>query len=82
MDVSHALMEVMCEQLQSVLHTFHQQQAAEKATAQETELDSSGTKQVGEADLKSIQYMISSLNQTDTMYTNVFKLDIHVYLCV
>uniref|UniRef100_A0A7N8XV71 HECT-type E3 ubiquitin transferase n=1 Tax=Mastacembelus armatus TaxID=205130 RepID=A0A7N8XV71_9TELE len=25
-DVSHALMEVMCEQLQNVLHAFHQQQ--------------------------------------------------------
>lgn len=29
-DVSHALMEVMCEQLQNVLHAFHQQQTAER----------------------------------------------------
>nr|XP_015798394.2 probable E3 ubiquitin-protein ligase HERC1 isoform X1 [Nothobranchius furzeri] len=31
LDVSHALMEVMCEQLQNVLHKFHQQQIAERA---------------------------------------------------
>uniref|UniRef100_UPI003AAEB7BA probable E3 ubiquitin-protein ligase HERC1 n=1 Tax=Centroberyx gerrardi TaxID=166262 RepID=UPI003AAEB7BA len=41
MDVSHALMEVMCEQLQSILCSFHQQQAAEMGKAEETELDSS-----------------------------------------
>ncbi|KAM3873957.1 putative E3 ubiquitin-protein ligase HERC1 [Diretmus argenteus] len=44
MDVSHSLMEVMCEQLQSILYTFHQQQAAEKVTAEDTELDSSNKK--------------------------------------
>ncbi|XP_068190129.1 probable E3 ubiquitin-protein ligase HERC1 isoform X2 [Antennarius striatus] len=36
-DVSQALMEVMCEQLQNVLQTFHQLQTAER-----TDLDSSG----------------------------------------
>ncbi|XP_040012787.1 probable E3 ubiquitin-protein ligase HERC1 isoform X3 [Xiphias gladius] len=40
-DVSHALMEVMCEQLQSVLHTFHQQQTSERGTTEKTDLDSS-----------------------------------------
>ncbi|XP_056259323.1 probable E3 ubiquitin-protein ligase HERC1 isoform X5 [Seriola aureovittata] len=39
-DVSHALMDVMCEQLQNVLHTFHQQQTAERGTAERTDLDS------------------------------------------
>ncbi|KAA8584475.1 hypothetical protein FQN60_008260 [Etheostoma spectabile] len=41
MDVSHALMEVMCEQLQNIVHTFHQQQTAERGTAERTDLDSS-----------------------------------------
>ncbi|XP_049908952.1 probable E3 ubiquitin-protein ligase HERC1 isoform X7 [Epinephelus moara] len=41
MDVSHALMEVMCEQLQNILYTFHQQQTAERGTAERTDLDSS-----------------------------------------
>ncbi|KAI3361765.1 hypothetical protein L3Q82_002108 [Scortum barcoo] len=36
MDVSHALMEVMCEQLQNILYTFQQQQTAER-----TDLESS-----------------------------------------
>ncbi|XP_029920656.1 probable E3 ubiquitin-protein ligase HERC1 isoform X2 [Myripristis murdjan] len=58
-DVSQSLMEVMCEQLQSVLHTFHQQQAAEKATAQETELDSSGTKQVGMENSKVVEAQLA-----------------------
>ncbi|XP_026152678.1 probable E3 ubiquitin-protein ligase HERC1 isoform X2 [Mastacembelus armatus] len=40
-DVSHALMEVMCEQLQNVLHAFHQQQTAERGTAEGTDLGSS-----------------------------------------
>ncbi|XP_022618571.1 probable E3 ubiquitin-protein ligase HERC1 [Seriola dumerili] len=39
-DVSHALMDVMCEQLQNVLHTFHQQQTAERGAAERTDLDS------------------------------------------
>ncbi|XP_040914288.1 probable E3 ubiquitin-protein ligase HERC1 isoform X4 [Toxotes jaculatrix] len=39
-EVSLALMEVMCEQLQNVLHTFHQQQTAERGTAERTDLDS------------------------------------------
>ncbi|XP_067431218.1 probable E3 ubiquitin-protein ligase HERC1 isoform X7 [Thunnus thynnus] len=41
MDVSQALMEVMCEQLQNILYTFQQQQAAERGTAERTDLDSS-----------------------------------------
>lgn len=41
MDVSHALMEVMCEQLQNILYTFHQLQTAERGTAERTDLDSS-----------------------------------------
>lgn len=41
LDVSHALMEVMCEQLQNVLHAFHQQQKAERGTAERKELDAS-----------------------------------------
>lgn len=41
MDVSHALMEVMCEQLQNILYTFHQLQTAERGTAERTALDSS-----------------------------------------
>ncbi|XP_034402246.1 probable E3 ubiquitin-protein ligase HERC1 isoform X2 [Cyclopterus lumpus] len=40
MDVSHALMEVLCEQLQHILYTFHQQQTAERETAERTDLDS------------------------------------------
>ncbi|KAM9841857.1 putative E3 ubiquitin-protein ligase HERC1 [Aulostomus maculatus] len=40
-DVSHALMEVMCEQLQNILNTFHQQQAAERGTAEGIVPDSS-----------------------------------------
>ncbi|XP_037609795.1 probable E3 ubiquitin-protein ligase HERC1 isoform X6 [Sebastes umbrosus] len=40
MEVSHALMEVMCEQLQTLLYTFHQQQTAERGTAERTDLDS------------------------------------------
>ncbi|XP_068430797.1 probable E3 ubiquitin-protein ligase HERC1 isoform X3 [Clinocottus analis] len=40
LDVSNALMEVLCEQLQNILYTFHQQQTAERGTAERTELDS------------------------------------------
>ncbi|TKS84344.1 putative E3 ubiquitin-protein ligase HERC1 [Collichthys lucidus] len=40
MDISQALMEVMCEQLQNILYTFHQQQTAERGTAERTDLDS------------------------------------------
>uniref|UniRef100_A0A3P8TK46 Uncharacterized protein n=1 Tax=Amphiprion percula TaxID=161767 RepID=A0A3P8TK46_AMPPE len=39
-DVSHALMEVMCEQLQNILYNFHQQQIAERGTAERTDLES------------------------------------------
>ncbi|XP_053195611.1 probable E3 ubiquitin-protein ligase HERC1 [Scomber japonicus] len=41
MDVSDALMEVMCEQLQNILYTFQQQQAAERGTAERTDLETS-----------------------------------------
>lgn len=40
-DVSLALMEVMCEQLQNVLRTFHQKQTAERETAERKHLDTS-----------------------------------------
>ncbi|XP_034565879.1 probable E3 ubiquitin-protein ligase HERC1 isoform X2 [Notolabrus celidotus] len=40
LDVSHALMEVMCEQLQTILYAFHQLQTAERGTAERTELES------------------------------------------
>uniref|UniRef100_A0A3Q0SN29 Uncharacterized protein n=1 Tax=Amphilophus citrinellus TaxID=61819 RepID=A0A3Q0SN29_AMPCI len=39
-DVSQALMEVMCEHLQNILHNFHQQQMAEMGTAEKTHVDS------------------------------------------
>ncbi|XP_063334410.1 probable E3 ubiquitin-protein ligase HERC1 isoform X1 [Pelmatolapia mariae] len=39
-DVSQALMEVMCEQLQNILYNFHQQQIAEMGTAEKTDVDS------------------------------------------
>ncbi|CAN9504281.1 unnamed protein product [Ophioblennius macclurei] len=42
MDVSHALMEVMCEQLQNILYNFQQQQLAERGTAEKTDVESSG----------------------------------------
>eukprot|EP00066_Takifugu_rubripes_P013620 XP_011602886.1 PREDICTED: probable E3 ubiquitin-protein ligase HERC1 isoform X2 [Takifugu rubripes] len=41
LDVSHALMEVMCEQLQNTLHAFHQLQKAERCTAERPDLDTS-----------------------------------------
>ncbi|XP_028274446.1 probable E3 ubiquitin-protein ligase HERC1 isoform X2 [Parambassis ranga] len=49
MDVSHALMEVMCEQLQNILHNFQQQQIAERGTAEGAGLESSNksTNQAG-----------------------------------
>ncbi|XP_054612956.1 probable E3 ubiquitin-protein ligase HERC1 isoform X1 [Dunckerocampus dactyliophorus] len=40
LEVSHALMEVMCEQLQNILRTFQQQQAAERGAAERTVEDS------------------------------------------
>ncbi|XP_041666433.1 probable E3 ubiquitin-protein ligase HERC1 isoform X2 [Cheilinus undulatus] len=40
LDVSHALMEVMCEQLQNILYTFHQQQTAERGTAERADSES------------------------------------------
>ncbi|XP_074547318.1 putative E3 ubiquitin-protein ligase HERC1 isoform X2 [Halichoeres trimaculatus] len=40
LDVSHALMEVMCEQLQTILHAFHQLQAAERGTAEQVDVES------------------------------------------
>lgn len=39
MDVSHALMEVLREQLQNILYTFQQQQTAERLTAEGADLD-------------------------------------------
>lgn len=41
LEVSHALMEVMCEQLQNILYTFHQQQTAERGTTERTDPDTS-----------------------------------------
>ncbi|CAJ1070719.1 probable E3 ubiquitin-protein ligase HERC1 isoform X5 [Xyrichtys novacula] len=40
LDVSQALMEVMCEQLQTILYTFQQLQTAERGTAERTDLES------------------------------------------
>lgn len=40
LDVSCALMAVMCEQLQSILHTFLQLQAAERETTEKVASDS------------------------------------------
>lgn len=40
LDVSCALMAVMCEQLQNILHTFLQLQAAERETAERAGPDS------------------------------------------
>uniref|UniRef100_UPI0037E82BA5 probable E3 ubiquitin-protein ligase HERC1 n=1 Tax=Semicossyphus pulcher TaxID=241346 RepID=UPI0037E82BA5 len=40
LDVSHALMEVMCEQLQNILFTFHQLQTSERGTAERMDPDS------------------------------------------
>ncbi|KAM6984699.1 putative E3 ubiquitin-protein ligase HERC1 [Aplochiton taeniatus] len=39
LEVSQALMDVMCEQLQSLLHTVSQQEALERVGAQELELE-------------------------------------------
>lgn len=41
LDVSHALMEVMYEQLQNILHAFHQLQTAERCTTERPNLDTS-----------------------------------------
>lgn len=41
LDLSHALMEVMCEQLQKSVHAFHQLQTAERCTTERTVLDPS-----------------------------------------
>lgn len=49
MDVSHALMEVMCEQLQNILHNFQQQQIAERGTAEGLESSNKSTNQAGVA---------------------------------
>lgn len=52
MDVSHALMEVMCEQLQTILYTFHKLQATERGTAETergTDLKSSSQSSIGVA---------------------------------
>ncbi|XP_076014530.1 putative E3 ubiquitin-protein ligase HERC1 isoform X2 [Genypterus blacodes] len=62
-DVSHALMEVMCVQLQNILHTFHQQQAAERGTAEQTDLDSSrkSTNLVGVGSSKVVECQLGDL---------------------
>ncbi|KAM4527576.1 putative E3 ubiquitin-protein ligase HERC1 isoform 4-T4 [Odontesthes bonariensis] len=39
LDVSVALMEVMCDQLQNILHKFHQQQIAERETSEKADPD-------------------------------------------
>lgn len=56
MDVSHAIMEVMCEQLQTILYTFHKLQATEqgtaeieRGTAERTDLKSSSQSSIGVA---------------------------------
>uniref|UniRef100_A0A4W6C7G9 HECT-type E3 ubiquitin transferase n=1 Tax=Lates calcarifer TaxID=8187 RepID=A0A4W6C7G9_LATCA len=59
-DVSHALMEVMCEQLQNVLHTFHLQQTAERGIAERTDLDSNNKSAnlVGVANLALADFLV------------------------
>uniref|UniRef100_A0A8C4H0W8 HECT-type E3 ubiquitin transferase n=1 Tax=Dicentrarchus labrax TaxID=13489 RepID=A0A8C4H0W8_DICLA len=60
MDVSHALMEVMCEQLQNILYTFHQQQTAERGTAERTDPDSNSktTNLIGIANLALADFLV------------------------
>ncbi|KAL6096756.1 uncharacterized protein ACO6RY_06004 [Pungitius sinensis] len=61
MDVSHALMEVLCEQLQNILYTFHQQQTAERGTAEGADLDScsKSTKPIGAESSKVIESQLA-----------------------
>ncbi|XP_029024458.1 probable E3 ubiquitin-protein ligase HERC1 isoform X3 [Betta splendens] len=59
-DVSHALMEVMCEQLQNVLHAFHQQQTAERATAERKDPDA-GSKSANLVGMESSKVVESQL---------------------
>ncbi|KAM3600471.1 uncharacterized protein V6R79_024041 [Siganus canaliculatus] len=60
-DVSHALMGVMCEQLQNILYTFHQLQTAEKGTAERTESDSSSktTNLIGDENSKVVESQLA-----------------------
>ncbi|XP_023136650.2 probable E3 ubiquitin-protein ligase HERC1 isoform X3 [Amphiprion ocellaris] len=60
-DVSHALMEVMCEQLQNILYNFHQQQIAERGTAERTDLEcnSKSTNLVGVENSKVVESQLA-----------------------
>ncbi|KAK2888184.1 probable E3 ubiquitin-protein ligase HERC1 isoform X2 [Channa argus] len=62
-DVSHALMEVMCEQLQNVLYTFHQKQKVESGTAERKDLDTNGksTNLVGMENSKVVESQLADL---------------------
>uniref|UniRef100_A0A671VH49 HECT-type E3 ubiquitin transferase n=1 Tax=Sparus aurata TaxID=8175 RepID=A0A671VH49_SPAAU len=69
LEVSHALMEVMCEQLQNILHTFHQQQTAERGTTEKTDPDTSNKS----ANLIGIANL-TTLNFTEIRFYNVLKV--------
>lgn len=69
MEVSHALMEVMCEQLQTLLYTFHQQQTAERGTAERTDLDSNSKS----TNLIGVVYL-TILNFTEICFTKNTKI--------
>lgn len=67
LDVSCALMEVMCEQLQNILRAFHQLQTAERCTAERKDLDaSSRTTKINGV------YLISHIGES-IKYYNVFR---------
>ncbi|KAM8827696.1 putative E3 ubiquitin-protein ligase HERC1 isoform 4-T4 [Spinachia spinachia] len=61
MDVSHALMEVLWEQLQNILYTFHQQQTIEGGTAEGADLDScnKSTKPIGVESSKVVESQLA-----------------------
>ncbi|TSK72182.1 putative E3 ubiquitin-protein ligase HERC1 [Bagarius yarrelli] len=63
LDVSQGLMDVMCEQLQSLVHTYHQQEALESSMQWEVELDfpSMTAEQEGSDALRSNKVMESQL---------------------
>ncbi|KAF7670462.1 hypothetical protein LDENG_00124780 [Lucifuga dentata] len=62
-DVSHALMEVMCVQLQNTLCTLQQLQTAERASSEQTHLDSSrkGANLVGMESSKVVECQLGDL---------------------
>ncbi|XP_033952277.1 probable E3 ubiquitin-protein ligase HERC1 isoform X3 [Pseudochaenichthys georgianus] len=59
MDVSVALMEVMCEQLQNILSTFHQQQMAERGTAEKNDSSSKSAHPIGVESSKVVESQLA-----------------------